>query len=736
MFVIPADSSGRRSGASDFIWLAEVVDRRPVSNVRRLQHLTRRWVWHCGRLATPIRGPWSPVRREHRRAVARLAGSRRGPSNRGARWHPSSSLPAVKLADAWIHGFRRFGGEIPHRLRVDAELVSLIGADEVGKSTILAALEMAHGQEAVVASGRSRGEAVPDERGIVRLRYRLGDQDRRAIAGIASDIDPRQVQWFDIVHRANGSGHYKIEPRLRRVRGPRRSAREQLTAAAQRWWAGDAIAEQSEEGEPQPQLPARDRVDALIEGLASDAGTLPAEAVTLARELANEIEAADGELAGELRALADHEAAQHPTDGARDFLWSRCPGFVRFDEEARALGSGYDLSAAADNPGSALANLAALADLNLVELRGLINRGETGTVRGRRGAANKVLGERFAVWQQQPPVRVTLENDGPILRIHVQSGTGPTMPFRERSDGLRQFVALVALTAQKAKPIPPVLLIDEIETHLHYDAQADLIAVLAEQTAAAQVIYTAHSAACLPEDLGLGVRVVEPLGEHTASTIRQNFWRDHPGMGALLMAMGAASLAFVPLRPAVIAEGGTDLVLLPTLLREAIGQEHLGFGVVPGASSVPPERIAGLDLHSTRSAWLLDADAGGRRRRGDLIDAGIPAERILLLSDEGDLEIEDLVLPETFCRAVAAYIADVGGTTDVFTTTDLPPEPCRRHDAVVAWCEARSLQAPGKIAIANKVVDQSGTSPLVDPAHLERLRVLHSQLQALLMRAG
>ena len=34
--------------------------------------------------------------------------------------------------------------------------------------------------------------------------------------------------------------------------------------------------------------------------------------------------------------------------------------------------------------------------------------------------------------------------------------------------------------------------------------------LLAEQTAAGQVIYTTHSAACLPEDLGLSVRVVEP----------------------------------------------------------------------------------------------------------------------------------------------------------------------------------------------------------------------------------
>ena len=133
-------------------------------------------------------------------------------------------------------------------------------------------------------------------------------------------------------------------------------------------------------------------------------------------------------------------------------------------------------------------------------------------------------------WQQDPPITVVLENEGTVLRIHVQSGTGPTMAFRERSDGLRQFVALVALTAHQPNPVRPILLIDEVETHLHYNAQADLIEVLTIQTAALQVVYTTHSAACLPQDLGLGVRVVEGIEQLTASTVRQNLWQaEHPG---------------------------------------------------------------------------------------------------------------------------------------------------------------------------------------------------------------
>lgn len=635
----------------------------------------------------------------------------------------------MKLADVWIHGLRRFGGETRHRLRVDAKLVCLIGANEVGKSTILAALETAHGQNPVAPTDRSRGQNVPEDREIVRLRYRLDDADKQAVAHIRSDSDPRTIQWFDVVHRADGSRQLEIEPALRRVRAPRRSARERLETKAARWWLDNA--EDAEEGEIPP--PDRERVDALLEALESDEGTLPGQVATWLRELANEVDQRDAEFATELRSLADHEQAQHPTGVVRDLLWGRCPDFVRFDDDARALASEYDLNASADNPGPALANLAALANLNLPELRDLIGRGETGTVRDRREAANRVLEERFAAWQQHPSVRVTFENDGPILRIHVQSGTGATMPFHERSDGLRQFVALVALTAQQSTVVPPVLLIDEIETHLHYDAQADLLEVLAEQTAAGQVIYTTHSAACLPEDLGLCVRVVEPVGEHTASVIRQNFWRDqHPGIGALLMAMGAASLAYVPLRPAVIAEGGSDLVLLPSLMREAIQSDHLGFAVVPGSSSAPPERIAGLDLQGVRTAWVLDADQGGRARRDFLIRNGIPEDRVLLLEDAGDLEIEDLVHPETSCNAVALYLADVGGTTDAFTTADLPSQTCRRHDAVVAWCETRGIHAPGKTSLANKVIEQYGDAPLLDPDHADRLRSLHGRLQALL----
>jgi hypothetical protein len=237
--------------------------------------------------------------------------------------------------------------------------------------------------------------------------------------------------------------------------------------------------------------------------------------------LAGELADRDDEFADALQNLASFEREPSPWNKAVLILRERMPRFVRFDQQARELQNEYDLTSAADNPGTALENLAALAELDLRTLRDVINSGETGTVHDLRVAANETLARRFAAWTQEPPIKVVLDTDATLLRIHVQSGTGPTMPVRERSDGLRQFVALVALAAREQANGPPILLIDEVEEHLHYDAQADLISVLAEQDAAAQVIYTTHSAASLPDDLGLGVRVVEGLGQLTASKVRQ-----------------------------------------------------------------------------------------------------------------------------------------------------------------------------------------------------------------------
>jgi hypothetical protein len=643
------------------------------------------------------------------------------------------------LTDAWIHGFRRFGGETRHRVRFDAKLVCLIGANEAGKSSVLDALEAAQGGGEFPGADGTRGEVLPPQRRVIELRFRVDDIDRAALSTVPRDPGgPQDPRWYTVIRHADGSSSHFAEPHLERDRTHRRAMRATLAERSATWWP----AEPSDDGDdhaggesppaPAPVAPDQGRVTAITESLALDDPTVPPGLPDELRGLATELEGHDEDFATDLRELADLEDAQSPDAVAADVLWKRMPRFVRFDDDARLLESEYDLDTVDTSEGKAFGNFVRLAKLDIPAFRAAVANGESGTARDLREAANRTLSAAMEAWQQHPPITVALEHQGPVLQIHVQSGDGPTMAFRERSEGLRQFIALIALTAQQPTPSAPILLIDEVETHLHYNAQADLIEVLADQTAAQQVIYTTHSAACLPEDLGLGVRVVEALGTRTASTVRQAFWQDeHPGLNSLLMAMGASSLMYVTLRPAVIAEGETDLILLPSLLREATGADALGFAVIPGAATTPVSKIAGLGLQGVQTAWVLDADDGGRTRRAFLTnDCGIEESRVLLLADDQDLEVEDLIAPEAYVAAVQSYVGDKGGT-DTFSVGALPDVPCARPEAVKAWCEARSIQPPSKIAIANKVIELVGSSPLLDATHAERARSLHARLKAL-----
>ncbi len=133
-----------------------------------------------------------------------------------------------------------------------------------------------------------------------------------------------------------------------------------------------------------------------------------------------------------------------------------------------------------------------------------------------------------------------LKTEGAVLAIRIrQNGTRITQ-FDERSAGLKMFVALVAFLEVRGYTTPPVLLIDEAETHLHIDAQADLVNTFMTQRQAAKIIYTTHSPACLPPDLGSNIRAVVPDPDHEyRSLIRGSFWDGAAGFSPLMLAMGA-----------------------------------------------------------------------------------------------------------------------------------------------------------------------------------------------------
>jgi hypothetical protein len=534
----------------------------------------------------------------------------------------------------------------------------------------------------------------------------------------------KDVRWFVRTRYADGEIVESIEPGLARANKPRRRLATLVRRARRSRKAGlppnrDDTAVSDE------------KLDQLLSELDGDKETVTPG---LLEDPAAELESRGGyeALVRELRALAKIESRDHPDDLAVAILRRRVPRFVIFDDDERGLRDEYDLNAVADQPPKALANLAQLAGLNLARLRDAVAQNETGTVVDTIEEANAELRRRFASWTQKPPLTVLLDAHESRLVIHVKSGRGASMRFHERSDGLRQFVALFALTANRRYTVPPILLIDEVEQHLHYDAQADLLRVLHEQTLTSQVIYTTHSAACLPEDLGASMRVVAGVGDEMRSKIRSSFWTEDPGLGALLLALGASSLALVPIRPAVIAEGPSELVLLPSLIKEATGSDSLGYSIVPGASNAPPQRIAGVDLAGVATVWVLDGDQGGRNRKKFLTKHSVPASRILLLGAGGKgLDLEDLIDPRTYVAAVNCWLEDIKEEKR-FAVDGLPAVTCARHKALENWCKNSSIDAPGKPVIANKVLSLSGEQRLVAPTRRVMLRALNDRIVGLL----
>ena len=319
--------------------------------------------------------------------------------------------------------------------------------------------------------------------------------------------------------------------------------------------------------------------------------------------------------------IVSQERLTSPHQMAIEALQNRVPVIRFFEDADRDLTSQYDLSEVAYSPPRALKHLASLADLSLPELWYEVQSQSIADFGTRRNAANRRLMEVFEENWNQQGIALQFEIQGNIL--HIQASTPEDTglsDISERSDGLRWFAALLAFSHGWSDR--PILLVDEIESHLHYDAQADLISVLSRQTFTSKVIYTTHSFGCLPNDLGTGVRVVQPI-DNATSRLENGFWKKGAGFSPLLASMGAAAMSFTPARYALISEGPADAIMLPTLLRQASGEDELGFHIAPGLSSVAAAAIGELDSEAGRVGFIADGDQGGMNLANKLRSSGI-----------------------------------------------------------------------------------------------------------------
>jgi predicted ATP-dependent endonuclease of OLD family len=282
-------------------------------------------------------------------------------------------------------------------------------------------------------------------------------------------------------------------------------------------------------------------------------------------------------------------------------------------------------------------------------------------------------------------------------------------------------------------------MIDEAERHLHYDAQADVISVFERQREAAKVIYTTHSAGCLPHDLGTGIRAVLPtyadenFTEQTdQSRIVDSIWVHGEGFSPLLFALGASVFAFSSVQRAAVTEGLSDALLLPSLIREATGKARLAYQIVPGFAQAPKADADNFDLMASRVAFVADSNEGGRLHIEGLKPFGVRPEQVAWLGDDptAEIDLEDLL-------AVGVYVDAINSELhrwypDLSITPDDIPETGRSH-AVEAWAASRDANV-NKPAVAQRILDRRDSAHLVAPPHRGTLRALDRKLEAIFAR--
>lgn len=572
-------------------------------------------------------------------------------------------------------------------MKVRGKITAVVGPNEAGKSTLLRSLaSLSNRQPFSDAPGGDiprRTEPAANAPAI-EISLALDVDDFEAIAGIGSETVPTHLT---VTKTYGGTVTRKLDPLPRRPR----AHREPAAIAASH--AVDRLREASSAADEEMQTTAHSLVDLAVTVVSAledeaDPATLSGEAIQSLRALRDGLAGCPEkfEVASYVQSLTEALEAEelpHPTDAILAVLSRRVPVFVLFGQVDRDLAYEYDLDGMTiETAPPALRNLAVSGNLNLQRLLDDVAAERKDATEEHIADTNDALRELFeASWTAgSGTAAVHLRLDGTTLSVMVTSARGRFVPITDRSDGLRMFVALTTFVRAHSQGDRPVLLlIDEAENHLHYDAQADLISVMTRQEIASQVVYTTHSAGCLPDELGGNIVAVVPDAATGLSYLDSTYWSSGLGFSPLMMAMGAGAAAITPARYAILAEGHSEALILPRLVREATGLLRLGYQIAAGVAEAGRSDIPHLDAEAGNVAYLVDGDGGGAANAKKLLRADIPRERIIHLGGEGsDLCLEDLITEDAYALAadkarrallhepskteVAAYLIDVEGT--------------------------------------------------------------------------
>ncbi len=639
-----------------------------------------------------------------------------------------------RLADTWVN--------------LGERVIAIVGPNEAGKSSLLEGLTLLNDDSPIARSALSRGVSIPDAESheVICARFRLSDTDR-ALATLPLRSD--QGLWLVVAKTVGGKRNYRLDPIVSRDTAPRRAAIAALVVAAQESWYQLWTRTETDDDGSVVDVSPQDLCAETAEAL-KPTGTLNAESlaglglvITWLREALetgkfakNTDKKRAAKLLEALTSALAIERVTRPNADLIEQLRDLVPSFVEFDEKVRSLRSEYDLAESTQQSDPAFLNLMEMAGLSPVDLLDAFSSGDAGRLRSlMEDSQTRLAGVLREAWKQSD-LTVSFDRDATTLKITISSSGHDFFSLDDRSDGLRIFLALRAFLARSSRTVAPILLVDEAENHLHYDAQADLVRMFEIQNEVASVIYTTHSVGCLPQDLGRGIRAVTPEQGLSRSRIENQWTRDSAGLTPLMFAMGAGTVPLAPARYVVIGEGPSDALLLPSLLRDAVGASTLEFQVVAGLSEASNAELNRLQIEAARVAYFVDGDDGGETLRQRLVSIGVPAGKIVAITQaSAGMTIEDLVDPSLLATALNQYLSAWPPNQAGLERTDIPDS--RRVAALRTWCEARDIPVPSKLRVAEeilRVVEQDGRVPkrVSDASKGALIRRLHERLIAAL----
>jgi hypothetical protein len=633
-------------------------------------------------------------------------------------------LLPVRLTKISFKGFRRLVGA---SCNVDSKLVAFLGPNEAGKSSILQGLEWCLNGDKLDQKDIARSFTPEPNRPVVSLTFILDDDDIAELG--AHGIVAKPHTQYRLHRSTSGKRLHGFAPHLER------DWEEPIQLASQ-------IARSVEESLPRESLSQLERAAhrkcATLARAAlgkRELGTSLFSNLQLLDEERTALAMRDANLVAQAVRLYDLLLTA-PSTAARALLAPRLPAFVLYQPEDRSLETQYDLAdlLPVDQAPEPLANLLDLSEIDPAALVAAARAKDTSRVKTLLKGANARLRQKIQpTWQQKRlSLRLEVEAGELLVLVDELDDDGSRTTLDERSDGLRAFLGMICFVLAQGRSdqsASVVLLVDELDRHLHFDAQADLINVLTTQAEIQQVLYTTHSPGCLPSDLGTSVRLVEPdRHEPGRSIIRSSFWGTSAiGFSPLLVAMGAGAAAFSVCRKAVLAEGATEMILLPTLIRRATGLPQLPYQVAPGLSSLRRDGL-GLDEISAKVAYLVDGDDGGKSKVKLLSQLGVPNGVIVSLPEGKTLE--DLIEAEAYIKAVKMLLGDRQIPLEGFQVDERGSDrPI--VDRVADACARIGAAPPGKTAVANYLIQHPEEIVLASDAR-STLLALHEKFSEIL----